>query len=108
MSDYFDKDGTPMTLMEWAAKFEDFDYKVVASDNGKIYQVSTIWLGINHNFADDGPPLIFESMVFPLDSYEDQDCRRYATEAEALAGHDELVSEWLVNEPVYAEPDPED
>lgn len=108
MSDYFDKNGDPMALMEWASKFEDMDYKVVAFDDGKVYRVSTVWLGLDHNFAGDGPPLIFESMVFPLSSYEDQACRRYSTEAEALAGHAELVSEWLVNETVYAEPDPED
>jgi len=108
MSDYFDKNGNPMTLMEWSDKFSDLDYKVVAKDSNDKWAVSTVWLGINHNFAGAGPPLIFESMVFPLDSFEDQDCRRYSTLDDALAGHAELVSEWLVKSPVYAEPDPED
>ncbi|WP_166903861.1 hypothetical protein [Mycobacterium sp. DL440] len=26
--------------------------------------VSTVWLGLNHSFTDDGPPIIFETMVF--------------------------------------------
>jgi hypothetical protein len=33
-------------------------------------EVSTVFLGMDHNFWDEGPPLLFETMVFggPLDS----------------------------------------
>ena len=68
MSDYYDRQGNPMTLLEWAQRrFEDKDRtatKRVAETtlpNGRW--VSTVWLGLNHNYGD-GPPLIFETMVF--------------------------------------------
>ncbi len=103
MSNYFDKNGEPLDLYEWASKHEDFDYRSVAHDEDGRWRVSTVWLGINHNFDGDGPPVIFESMVFPPDGYDDQDCRRYCTVEEAEAGHAELVREWLHNDN-----DPED
>ena len=52
--------------------------------------ISTIFLGINHRWRDDGPPLVFETMVF--DDYGPGDCRRYATWDEALAGHGKIVA----------------
>jgi hypothetical protein len=47
--------------------------------------VSTVFLSINHAF-DDGPPVLWETMVFP-----EGDCRRYTTHKDALEGHEELV-----------------
>lgn len=94
---YFDRDGQPMTLWEWAAKCEDLEYKRVAEytfEDGTY--VSTVWLGLNHRHGGSGPPLIFETMIFAPDhpgsvtpyslgrSIAEQ---RYATEAEARAGH---------------------
>ena len=74
-------------------------YKVVRQTKlrGGKKLVSTVWLGCNHNYSD-GPPLIFETMVFPVGSYYDLDCRRYATEAEARAGHALLCRQWAVQQ----------
>lgn len=49
--------------------------------------VSTVFLGLDHRYGD-GPPLLFESMIFggPLSGEQ----RRYSTKAEALAGHEAL------------------
>jgi len=56
--------------------------------------VSTVWLGLDHCFGD-GPPVIFETMVFTTkESLDDLDCKRYSTEAEALAGHAKMVEKW--------------
>lgn len=88
MSDrYFNRQGQAVTSDEWAASFKPEVQKVAATDivsHGETVTVSTVWLGLNHNWGD-GPPLIFETMVFrgPLD--EEQ--VRYSTEAEAIAGH---------------------
>jgi hypothetical protein len=51
-------------------------------------EVSTVFLSLNHSFAN-GPPLVFETMVFggPLDGQQD----RYSTRADALAGHARMV-----------------
>lgn len=80
MTDKFDKNGKPIDLIEWARLIEDKDYKVIKQEtlpNGKW--VSTIWLGLNHVF-DDGPPLIFETMVFPAKGdYRGEDMERYST-----------------------------
>jgi hypothetical protein len=93
---HYDKDGTPLELFEWADKFEDFPYRKVANtDCGDGIHVSTVWLGLDHNFSGVGPPLIFETMVFAkrpeyaaINNYQE----RYSTLDEAKAGHDRIVS----------------
>jgi hypothetical protein len=91
VSYYYDRQGNPIDRMDWAINPAD---KIVAKTtlpDGKL--VSTVWLGIDHQFGN-GPPLIFETMVFPADSYSDLDCERYSTETEALAGHEAMVKKW--------------
>lgn len=71
----------------------------VLAPNGKHYFVSTISLPIDHGDEDD--PLWYETMVFPSDGAQvtdwlEIDCVRYATEEQALAGHDVVKSEWEV------------
>lgn len=65
--------------------------------------VSTVFLGTDHNFRPEGPPILFETMVFSLESYpkefegkiyfarEDFDTRRYSTWDDAEAGHNATV-----------------
>lgn len=49
--------------------------------------VSTVFLGLDHQHTSDGPPLLFETMIFggPLDEY----CARCSTwdEAEDMHAH---------------------
>lgn len=70
-------------LMEWAKWFEKGNRRVAEDVRGDI-RVSTIFLGMNHNWGD-GPPLLFETMIFggEHDLYQD----RYATWNEAVDGH---------------------
>lgn len=61
MPDYFDKAGRPIPLMKWAELFENREYRLVQQEvlpDGRW--VSTVWLGLNHQYGD-GPPLIFEN-----------------------------------------------
>lgn len=53
-------------------------------------EVSTVFLGINHNTSDQGPPLLWESIVFSANGTGGEQ-RRYSTQDEALRGHVELV-----------------
>lgn len=54
--------------------------------------VSTVWLGLDHSFAPTDAPLIFETMVFEDGGGgADLDCHRYATESEAITGHELMV-----------------
>lgn len=107
MGNYFDKDGSLITLDEWAHKFEDFEYKSIGADVVGPWNVSTVWLGLDHSFGEPGGPLIFESMVFPDGEWSDVDMNRYATLEDAKAGHVALVEKWK-HIPAHPEPDPED
>lgn len=53
-------------------------------------EVSTVFLGLDHNFGGGGPPVVFETMVFG--GAYDQKCARYCTWDECLAGHDAFVN----------------
>jgi hypothetical protein len=94
------RDGTPYPegdegLLEWARDLENFEGRVVRQEtlpNG--YWVSTVWLGLDHNFRPTGPPLIFETMVInPSGEWEDYQ-ERYSTENEAILGHMRAVEEY--------------
>lgn len=93
---YYDKSGQPIKSNEFCKLAKDMAYKRIAEttlNSGR--RVSTVWLGLNHNFDVSGPPLIFETMVFPSEKeWSELDCRRYATEQEALAGHRAMVEKW--------------
>ena len=56
-------------LFEWADFFEDHKHRVIRQTTVKLFNrnycdVSTVFLGIDHSFMKDGPPLVFETMVF--------------------------------------------
>lgn len=94
---YFRRDGTPYeNMMQWA---EDFGKGVTLRrvDETILWwggRVSTVWLGLNHNFDFNGPPLIFETMVFPPHGFREFDAARYSSETQACAGHRAMVKRW--------------
>jgi len=48
--------------------------------------------------------MIFETMVFPKHGdWGELDCMRYSTEAEALAGHADMVAKWELTDEVARE-----
>lgn len=81
----YDRDGVQIDMVQWSLLFEDKAYCRVAFDEIEGVSVSTVWLGIDHNFYGDGPPLIFETMIFGREL--DQEQWRYATEYDARVGH---------------------
>ena len=89
--DYYDREGRPLAdRYAWARLHNDLAYKVLRKTRvGEDIEVSTVWVGINLAPWMREPALIFETMIFGGD--HDQDARRYATEQEALAGHDRAV-----------------
>lgn len=100
MSEWYDLEGNPIDMEQWAALMEtkhrsrrtaedgwstpDEDPTRVAIDRIGNVRVSTVWLGLNHNWGD-GPPLIFETTVFG--GTWDQWQERYSTKEQALKGH---------------------
>lgn len=88
---YRDRDGNEITLEEYIEKLTDPSYKIVNHTVVNGLLVSTVWLGLDHNFCD-GPPLIFETMIFCYGNYEhDEYQERYSTEEEAIEGHKAAV-----------------
>ena len=90
IDDLYDKDGTPLTREEFWAKHTDLAYKTVAATEVGESRVSTVWLGRNHAYTDDTPPILFETMIF--DGPHDEAMWRYETEDEATAGHAAVVN----------------
>jgi hypothetical protein len=76
----------------WCKWMDEADRRVARDEIDGIL-ISTVFLGIDHNF-DDGPPILFETMVFDdVHKWLDNEMRRYCTWDEAEQGHRELVEE---------------
>lgn len=89
MGEHYILDGKTIVscdLLTWARWFERGD-RTVALTNAGAVRVSTVFLGMNHQFGE-GPPLLFETMVFGGE--RDERVERYATWAEAEAGHEKM------------------
>lgn len=91
---YFDRQGKPISLEEWARRFME-ERTIAKTDLANGRHVLTVWLGLDHGFGR-GPPVIFETMVFSVDKDDpaDQECERYSTEAAARLGHEEMAKKW--------------
>lgn len=87
MSEHYILDGhTPVQadLMTWARWFEKADAdRVVAKDEIGEARISTVFLGLDHNWGD-GPPLLFETMIFGGQHADYQERCSTWDEAEAM------------------------
>ncbi len=75
-------------LLVWAKMFEDSEARTVAKTTVGNADVSKVFLGLNHSYGN-GPPLIFETLVFG--GQLDQEMDRYSTWDEAERGHKAMV-----------------
>jgi hypothetical protein len=99
----------PVEMDEWARWYGTRDGRHVGSTETQLYWVSTVFMGLDHNRHPDGPPILFETMVFERERTvtempwgqlkslrksvdEDGFFNRYATWAEAETGHAEIVA----------------
>lgn len=83
-------------LIKWGRWMEDHaDERRVARDTVSGYEVSTVFLGLDHS-SGQGRPQLFETMVFAKKKseidYVGENCWRWATYDEALQGHNKVVS----------------
>lgn len=86
-------------LLEWAAWFENWENRSVAFDTTALFEVSTVFLGIDHRGWSKGPPVLFETMVFErkaeiktifgrlMPIRPDVEQNRYVSWDDAEAGH---------------------
>lgn len=92
MTEFYDRQGNPISLGLWMLHFHDKDYQIVEQTKIGDVMVSTVWLGSDYSFGH-GPIVIFETMIFgPDDEYEEM--YRYSTEEEALENHRKLVAQF--------------
>jgi hypothetical protein len=98
---YMEIDGKVVSTPDvktWAL-WNDTNDRRVARDEIGPYVVSTVFLGLDHSFGGEGPPVLYETMVFGRDPYMnrdflERDMARYHTREEALAGHQQMVDRW--------------
>mgnify|MGYP001559975234 CR=1 FL=1 len=88
---YYRLDGNIVThvddVMEWSRWFAKAN-RIIKRDVIDSVIISTVFLGIDHNFGDSGPPILFKTIIFGDDDVEDH---HYATYDEAVAGHERIV-----------------
>lgn len=100
---FFDRAGEPIDRDRWGHLVSDETYKRVAQGEllvgvddlagnvGTSIGVSTVWLGLNHAFFDDGPLKIFETMIFG--GRYDGELTRYSNEEDAINGHQHVMED---------------
>ena len=97
MSDKYILDGKQVVsadFMEWAKWFETADRRVAKTTVNDEVNVSTVFLGLDHSFGD-GPPLLFETMIFGGE--HDQYQELFETWDQAEEGHTVAVALALAN-----------
>lgn len=91
-------------VLEWGQWFEAADNtRIIKQENSKLnYWVSTVFLGVDYNFSNEGEPILFETMVFNSKKESAElDSERYRTYAEAELGHALMVAKWSKRKSVY-------
>ena len=91
---YYNRLGEKIGGYIWALLQHEPEYKILREERVGPYFVSTVWLGINHNFFHENGdyPIIFETMIFDENGDEvGGNTERYSTEEEALKGHEFAV-----------------
>lgn len=69
-------------------------YRQIRCDKLPDRLVSTVFLRIDHGIGLQKAPVLWETMVFDDDG-EVSECRRYTSQADAIRGHDEIVTAWM-------------
>lgn len=83
-------------LITWARWFESAD-RTVGSDQIGESRVSTVFLGLDHNFGE-GPPVLWETMVFGGELEGEQNrCAGSREQAEAM--HAKMVERVKASQP---------
>lgn len=103
-----DESGTPQpcaNVLAWAAWFETADRIVAQTEVGR-YEVSTVFLGVDHGFGHTSRPVLWETMVFGRPYVHRKTgvlmrsvvprfiggALRYSSRADAELGHAETVA----------------
>lgn len=87
----------PVTIDEFVQWFSEHDRTVALDELPNGMLVSTVFLGMNHDYTGTYP-LWFETMVFKDHrSLLEEDMDRYETWDEALEGHARMVARYTTH-----------
>lgn len=88
-----DDQGNPVEVDHetWSTSHWQQDNTLARDIVGQIL-ISTVFLGLNHDYGEEGPPILWETMAFAVDGdiigeYQE----RYSSREAALAGHRRAV-----------------
>lgn len=71
----------------------EFKRRIARTELPSGILISTVFLGLDHNFGDE-PPILFETMAFAHGNVSEDLCQqRYNTYDEAIEGHNKVVEE---------------
>jgi hypothetical protein len=71
-------------LIRWGEWFGTHK-RIVKQEKVGGSEVSTVFLGLDHNFSDEGPPVVWETMVFGGELDQEMDrCSGNKEQAEAM------------------------
>jgi hypothetical protein len=76
-------------LFKWAQWFEKEENRRVLRTRIDDAEVSTVFLGLDQNFLQGGPPVLWESLIFG--GRYNREMRRYRSREDAIVGHFEMV-----------------
>lgn len=79
------KEPVPVNFWAWVNWMETFDHRRIALDEIGSIAVSTVFLGLDHNFYGEGAPILFETLVSVNGTA--LEIVRYRTYQEAVEGH---------------------
>jgi hypothetical protein len=107
VTEFWDRDGKPLPLLQWALLYEQPTYRLVARtavastlDASPTLQVSTVWIGFDQCIVPVSarlsgvPPAIYQTAALRAltpDAWEITETWLAATEAGARRTHDEAV-----------------
>jgi hypothetical protein len=91
------KNAIPCTLNEWSDQIEKMSLNAtnhIADNIVEEKRISTVFLGLNHQYMPNRKPLIFETIIFKEGDYTGIYCDRYSTWKEAEEGHQKAI-QWV-------------
>lgn len=76
-------------VLTWAKWFQTANKHVAKTEVAPGVRVSTVFLGLDHRWGSEGPPVLFETMVFG--GQLNGEIERYCTWEDAEAGHKAMI-----------------
>jgi hypothetical protein len=77
-------------VTEWSKQMDN-ETKIIQRDQIGEKLVSTVFLGIDHGWGWHQEPLLFETMIFPIHSWNEEYCERCSTYDQAVEMHRKAI-----------------